>query len=255
MFWHKKEKKPVTITFATNCWEKDWKFILKDPHYLEQKQILPHSFPFQERIVILNNINDYTAPIEEAQKKVGQGVLTNFFLTKDFVEEAFDFFKLKREDFKGKTDVWGEANNDWVYFNALGPLIAIYLCQTDYLLYMTGDARVEQAVSWIEKALALMNRVEKYKVANLTWNNNYAEAEKESYKKDGDFFISNSGFSDQMFLVKTSDFKAPIYSELREDASHFPRGEVFEKRVFSFMKNHGWERITYRKASYIHENF
>ena len=97
-----------------------------------------------------------------------------------------------------------------------------------------------------------MGKKPKIKVANLTWNEKYCEAKKESYKKRKGFYVSKRGFSDQQFLVKREDFRQPIYSEIREDASHFPRGDVFEKRVFSYMLNHGWERITFSKSSYRH---
>ena len=83
----------------------------------------------------------------------------------------------------------------------------------------------------------------------------YLEAKKESYKKKKDFYLAKHGFSDQCFLIKVEDFQKPIYNESRSDSSHFPGGEVFEKRVFSFMKNHGWERITFRHGSYIHKSF
>jgi hypothetical protein len=68
------------------------------------------------------------------------------------------------------------------------------------------------------------------------------------------FYVAKQGFSDQMFLVRTSDFKAPIYSEMRLDASHYPRGDVWEARVFSYLKNRGYRRITFRHGSYVHEN-
>ena len=67
-------------------------------------------------------------------------------------------------------------------------------------------------------------------------------------------FVSKNGFSDQQFLVNIKDFKKQIYNEIRTDSYHFPRGDVFERRVFSFMKNNGWERIIFRHGSYIHEN-
>ncbi|MBU6447214.1 MAG: hypothetical protein KGQ49_07435, partial [Verrucomicrobia bacterium] len=55
-------------------------------------------------------------------------------------------------------------------------------------------------------------------------------------------------------LVKTADFQAPIYGEIRADGAHYPRGDVLEKRIFSYMKNRGWARITYRRGSYTHED-
>jgi hypothetical protein len=66
--------------------------------------------------------------------------------------------------------------------------------------------------------------------------------------------MAKKGFSDVCFLVKTEDFKKPIYNEIREDSAHFPRGDVFEKRVYSFMKNHKWQRITYVDGICVHKN-
>lgn len=143
---------------------------------------------------------------------------------------------------------------DWIYHNAIGPLTAIYLCQSDYLLYLTGDVRLDEPIEWIQRALGIMEKDSRYKVANLTWNNRSEEARRESVRSYKGFYVAAQGFSDQLFLVKRSDFRAPIYREIREDASHFPRGDVFEKRVFSMMKNHGWLRLIYAKGSYIHEH-
>ena len=245
MFW---QRSCPSVTFATTVWEKDWRPILLDANYLSAHQIENHSFPFKEKILIINNVSHLEEVIVAAERKIAEGILTRYIVAEEWV---LSHFQLNRSDFLPMPGI----SPDWLYYNALGPLTALYEARSDYLLYQTGDVRIEKKVYWIEKAIRRMEKVKHYKVANLVWNENYKEANKESYKKEWNFYISNHGFSDQMFLVKTADFCKPIYGEIHPDSHHFPRGDVWEKRVFSYMKNHGWERITYRRGSYIHENF
>ncbi len=110
-------------------------------------------------------------------------------------------------------------------------------------------------LQWIGPAIQKMEDNPSYWVANPIWNYKMKEARAESYRKEGNFYVARQGFSDQIFLVKKEDFRQPIYGEIREDAAHFPRGDVFEKRVFSYLKNRQLERLIYSLGSYIHENF
>ncbi len=229
-----------SVSFATSCWEKDWRPILTDPDYLAVRQIANHSFPFAERLLVINNVDDLDEVKRAAQAKVDEGVLTRYVVAKD----VLGHFGLTRSDF-----------NDWQYYNALGPLMAIHEAKSEYLLYVTGDVYLKRPVDWLGKAIRFMKKRTQIKVANLTWNDNYREAKKESYRRTWNFFVAEQGFSDQMFLVQREDFNKPIYGEVRSDGAHYPRGDVFEKRVFSYMKNRGWERITYRRGAYTHENF
>ncbi len=246
-----------TVAFATTCWEQDWRPILLDPDYLKVRQIGNHLFAFNEKILVINNVSDLAAVKAAAQAKVDEGVLTRFAIAEETAGQALAHFQLKRSDFRAGPDAmsYEGVNADWIYYNALGPLTALYVAKSDYLLYLTGDVRLDRPVDWIGKALRRMEKNPLYKVANLTWNGNYREARRESYKREWNFYVSKQGFSDQMFLVKTEEFRQPIYGEIRPDSSHFPRGDVWEKRLFSYMKNRGWERITFRRGSYTHENF
>ncbi|HLB53063.1 MAG TPA: hypothetical protein VJK48_05075 [Chlamydiales bacterium] len=237
-------KKP-TVTFATSCWEKDWRQILLHPHYLPIQQIANHRFPFQEKILVINNVVDLSLVTQAAKRWLDHGVLSHVVAVDGREEEILSYFGLKRSDFA----------TDWQFHNAMGPLTALFSAKSDYLLYVTGDVRLEKEVDWIGKALSYMEKNRMCKVANLTWNDNFKEAKKEAYKTNWNFYVSKEGFSDQMFLVQRKEFTQPIYQEIRSDASHFPRGDVWEKRVFSYMKNRGWERITYRWGAYTHENF
>ncbi|HSX38550.1 MAG TPA: hypothetical protein VLE95_06950 [Chlamydiales bacterium] len=246
-----------SVSFATTVWEKDWRFILLDSDYLQRRQIENHDFEFSEKIVIINNVSNLSSVLDAVSKKIDEGVLTHYYLAEDLACEVLSFFHLKRTDFRAGPDAenYTGVNADWIYYNALGPLCALYAAQSDYLLYQTGDVRLNKKTDWIGKTIVYMKKRPRCKVANLLWNDRIDEARKESYKRGWRFFVAKEGFSDQMFLVKRSDFTQPIYGEIREDSSHFPRGDVWEKRAFSAMKNRGWERLIYVQGSYVHENF
>ena len=65
------------------------------------------------------------------------------------------------------------------------------------------------------------------------------------------------GFSDQCFLVRSKDFKASIYNESNPASERYPEhgGETFEKRVDSWMRNHNYQRLTFKHGYYLHEDF
>ncbi len=248
---------PPSVTFATTVWEKDWRQILLDPEYLPVRQIQNHCFPFAEKLLIINNVIDLSAAKKAAARWISESVLTRFVVVAEIAEEILSFFQLKRSDFQMGLDahLYEDVNSDWIYYNALGPLAAIYCCESEYLLYLTGDVFLPEPIDWVGPALRKMAKNPLYKVANPTWNGQYKQAKRESYRKDGLFYAAKQGFSDQIFLVKKEEFCKAIYGEIRPDSIHFPRGDVFEKRVFSYMKNRSWERIIFRRGSYIHENF
>jgi hypothetical protein len=108
----------------------------------------------------------------------------------------------------------------------------------------------------VTPALAELERNGDYKVANPVWNRRYDEARRESSFEVDSFYVSY-GFSDQCFLVRTGDFRAPIYNESNIASERYPEygGETFEKRVDSWMRNHGYLRLTFKWGSYVHEDF
>src|SRR5690606_23082219 len=150
----------LSVTFATACWERDWRHILCDSKYLSELQIQNHCFAFSEKLLVINNVDDLSAVKKQADILIAKGVLTRYIVA----EDVFDFFKLNKADF-----------NPWQYYNALAPLNAIYHCQSDYLLYHTGDVYLKKPVSWIEKAIRYMEKDPRKKVANLIWNENRKE--------------------------------------------------------------------------------
>ena len=65
-----------------------------------------------------------------------------------------------------------------------------------------------------------------------------------------------NGFSDQTYLVETALFKKPIYNEYHNFSDRFPiyGGELFEKRVDSYMQNRNLFRASNRYVYYTHKD-
>jgi hypothetical protein len=231
-----------SITFCTNCWEKDWDILLKT-NFLETK-ILRNEVAFTKKTLIINNVKNREKVEANAKKVVDKGVITEYFFVEDYIDEALKRFQLTNETL-GKG-----------YYYSNHELVGVYLCETDYLLYFTGDTWLDRKVGWVEPAIVEMEKNEKYKVANPVWNRKYDEAKKEATSEIEDFYVG-FGFSDQCFLVKTRDFKAPIYNESNPLSERYPKygGETFEKRVDSWMRNHNYLRLTYKHGYYLHEDF
>lgn len=230
------------VTFETKCYEKDWEILLKTGRL--EDMIAYNCFPFKERILYINNVADYKEVCPYAQRLVKDKVLTSYIIVDEYAKEALDFFGLNRESFKGG------------YYYSIAELASIYLCKTDYLLHFSSDSILEKPFEWINQAIVKMEKDPRIKVANPVWNRRYFEARQESFEEDEDFY-TGLGFSDQCYLIRANDFKARIYNEKNPASERYPEygGELFEKRVDAWMRNHRYRRITSKHVSYIHKNF
>jgi hypothetical protein len=232
----------VSVTFFTSCWANDWEILLKT-RYLENK-IARNAYEFTDKVLMINNVTHRNEVRAYAEKAVASGVITDYFFVEDYIDEALNFFQLPKESL-------GRG-----YYYSNHELASIYLCRTDYLLFYTGDTSLEEATPWVTPALAELERNGNYKVANPVWNRRYDEARRESSFEVDSFYVG-FGFSDQCFLVRTEDFRAPIYNEFNSASERYPEygGETFEKRVDSWMRNHSYLRLTFEWGSYVHEDF
>lgn len=230
------------VTFETKCYEKDWRILLKTDRL--EKMIGYNQYPFKEKTLFINNVQAVSEVSHYADKLVSRGILTSYVVVEDFSNEVLDFFEISKESFKGG------------YYYSIAELVSIYLCKTEFLLHFSSDSILEDAVSWIESAILKMNSESKIKVANPTWNRKYFEARQEAFNEDTTFYIGY-GFSDQCYLIRTNDFKSKIYNEHHPVSERYPHygGELFEKRVDAWMRNHDYQRITFKHGCYIHQNF
>ncbi|WP_278011107.1 hypothetical protein [Flavobacterium gyeonganense] len=231
------------VTFEIKVYENDWEYILKG-NYLD-KIIERCNYQFTNRILLINNVTNVEKVKKYAEKKVLNGVLDAYFLVEDYANEVLNYFGIQKDSFAGG------------YYYSISELVSIYLCKTEFLLHFSSDSFLEDSnVNWIDSAIKIFNERDDIVVANPAWNFAYEYAKKSSISEIDDFYIGY-GFSDQCFLIKCIDFKKPIYNEYHIDSERYPKygGELFEKRVDSFMRNYNKLRITSKKVSYIHINF
>jgi len=231
------------ITFETKVWENDWEYILKG-NYLE-KVIQECNYKFSKIILIINNVKNRTEVEKYATSKISAGTIDSYYFTEDYASEVLDFFDIKKESFEGG------------YYYSIAELLGVYLCKTKYLFHFSSDSFIcNMKENWIDEALIIFNTRKDVIVANPVWNNSYIQAKKESIGEIGDFYLG-FGFSDQCYLIKTDVFKKHIYNENNIQSERYPKygGELFEKRVDSYMRNNNRYRITSKKVSYSHINF
>jgi hypothetical protein len=234
----------MSVTFETKVWEKDYAIILKSGRL--KKMIERCHYPFQEKKLFINNVNDLGKVKKLADQLISQSVIDQYVVVDDIAKEALDYFELSKESL-GKG-----------YYYSISELVSIYLCSTKYLLHFAGDSIPMRNTNqkWLYLLIKALETDPRISVANLLWNNKTVEAIHESIEHDLQFCIGY-GFSDQMYLIRTDEFKKPIFNEVNEKSNHYPSygGELFEKRVHSYMLNHERLRATYLEASYKHRNF
>lgn len=230
------------ITFETKCYEKDWEILLKTDRL--QRMIEFNQIAFKEKILYINNVNNAKTVCSYAKNLVKRGVVSEVVNVDDYAREVLDFFQIEKESFQGG------------YYYSISELVSIYLCRTPYLLHFSSDSILEKPFAWVTPSILRMEEDDAVKVANPVWNSNFAEARNESFHEDEDYF-TGYGFSDQCYLIRAADLRAPIYNEQHPLSRRYPAygGQLFEKRVDSWMRNHQYKRITYKHGSYIHRNF
>ena len=228
------------VTLETKCWQGDWKRLLTTNHL----EVLAerNAFAFTERVLMINNVDDYTEVVRHADRAVARGWISRYVVVKDHIDEALRFFELT-PDALGRGYVYSAAE-----------FVSIFVCRTPLLLHYASDCLPAERYDWVPKALHLLGRDPRVKVANLTWDHKYEEARDESSEETEDFYIGY-GFSDQCWLVRIDDFRAPIYNHTHEASARYPDygGDLFEKRVDAWMRSVGALRATYKRGSYIHQ--
>ncbi|MDU4962079.1 MAG: hypothetical protein E6X17_15595 [Sporomusaceae bacterium] len=234
----------ASVTFETKCWEKDWRHLLETDRL--QRAIEYNQYEFSERILYINNVSreNLTTVLRAADACVDRDILTSYLLVEDYAEAALAAAGLTKADL-------GIG-----YYYSIAELVGIYCCRTEYLLHFSSDSMLTGPCGWLEPAIDRLRQWPAVKVANPVWNSRYEEAKQEALLEDGDWYIG-FGFSDQCYLIAPAVFRQTIYQETHPAAARYPAygGELFEKRVDAWMRNHGCYRITYKHGAYVHQNF
>jgi hypothetical protein len=234
----------MTITFETKVWENDWEIILKTDRVNQMIERCHHSF--SEKILYINNVSDLKAVCLAADKLIRKDIITKYVNVEEYAKATMEFFSLSR-------DKLGKG-----YYYSIAELVSIYLTETEYLLHFSGDSIVSENTpkNWLNEGIKTLQSNPNVKIFNLVWNKKYKEAKKESQFEDQLNFYGN-GFSDQMYLARTVELKERIYDHYHPDSERYPvyGGELFEKRVYSWLRAHSYLRATYKHGSYLHKNF
>lgn len=233
------------VTFETKCYENDWKYILKTS-YLE-KLFFNNKYDFAFKQLIINNVKNREEVEKYAKIKVKNKIIDAYYFTEDTENEVLDFFKINKQSFNGG------------FYYSISELTGIYKCSTKYLLHFSSDAfpyKNTNLKEWIDSFIKNNNENNNYIISTLIWNNKINEVIKESANHIPNFYIAQ-GFSDQCYLIEVNEFKKDIYNENNYFSNRYPKygGELFEKRVDAYMRNHDKIRLISDKYAYVHENF
>ena len=232
------------VTFETKCYENDWEYILKT-NYLN-KMIENCNFNFDCRNIIINNVKQRDVVEYYAQKKVNEKTVTAFYFVDDYIEDALEFFGIEKESFNGG------------YCYSSAELVGLYVAKTKYLLHFSGDSFLPKRDrnNWIAEACGILENDQEIVAANPRWYEFDREWKEAKENRIGNFYLGY-GFSDQCYLVKADVFRAKIYDFKHPNSERYPKygGELFEKRVDSYMWVNEKQRITSINESYIHTNF
>lgn len=239
------------VSFFTQCYEQDWHAIIDSGGFTRKIENL--NYKFVKKTLIITNVDDRLLVESKLKKLIDEKIIDEYYFTDDYSDEILKFFDISIDSFNGG------------YWYSIAPLLSVYLCDSDYLVYLTGDSLTEKNdYNWIDEGIKIMENDFRVKAVNPVWNLKYDEAknEEKNYILRG-FKLENNdpnwcygmGFSDQCFLIPTKLFKTKIYNEKNQQSDFdFPKyaGDSFEKRISSFLKNNNFYRITSNNSTYYH---
>lgn len=224
--------KSRTVTFETKCYEKDWRLLFSG--HIE-KLIEDCDYPFDKKILHINNVDDVTLVKKEADKLIDKGIIDSYIVVEPYAEEVLRFFQIDKDSFNGG------------YYYSITELTAIYLCDTDYLVHFSGDSSLvhKNGYNWIKDSLDLFEKDEKVICTNPTWMYEDLNFSKDMWRYE-------LGFSDQVYCIITDIFKKPIYNEKNSASERYPKhgGDSFEKRIDSYLRNKDLYRGNHRHVFY-----
>lgn len=232
------------VSFFTNCYEGDWERVLKENRL--EIMIERCKMNFFEKVLIINNVKDRQLVEQYAKAAVDKKIVDAYYFSEDHSDAILSAFSIKRKSFH--LDFYDG------YWYSMGPLAAIYFCKGKYLLYFTCDCMIYEGANsqWIEDSVELMKQDKSIFAANPLES---AIVRMDYVIKEDDNFYYSIIFSDQCFLIERDRFYGDIYNEYHYFSERYPlyAGELFEKRVSSYMSSNQLVRIVRKDIYYSHE--
>lgn len=233
------------LTIETKCWSGDWRWVLNAHRF----EVLRDRCEGVDAVwtVWINNGPGVMQMTTAADRLFQLGLIDTWGVVSDFARITLDQLNISIASFSGG------------YYYSIAELVGICQCSTKFLLHFSGDSMPlcsEAESRWLTTLIKGLDDHPSWSVANLTWDNKFDEARRDSSVIQEPWAIGY-GFSDQMYLLRAAEFKLPIYDEVNVAGSRYPSygGNLFEKRVDAYMRNHGRQRATLLTGAYRHKNY
>lgn len=229
------------VDFIINVYESTYRTVLT-PGYIKQLTA-SNKFAFRKVVLVVNNVADPDAVRVLAAKLVNTGEIDAYVLVGEQLDRALRMAGLTKDDLDPVA-----YYSDWAFVAVFLPGVASWICHWD------AEVCLREPVDWISPSIRLMQQDERIAVANPNWAKEGLD--RVTRFVTGEFSIGY-GFSDQVFLLRTSEFARPIYRHFAPVSLRYPLAHIspiFEQRVDSYMRTQRRLRATYRGAQYFHPN-
>lgn len=204
-------------------------------------------FLFRRKVVLLNNLSDPSKADRLAALALDSGEISRIVRVARELPRALAIVGLSARDLEPIPHYSDCA------------LVAVTMPGSPYLCYWDADVSMLQVCDWISPSLALLQARSDVIACSPQW-----EYESRLFHSSNRYwqpldtardFGLYYGFSDQLFLGKRSTFAQPIYHEFCLASYRYPLAHVrpvFEQRIDSYMRNHGYMRAVHWPSTYIH---
>jgi hypothetical protein len=228
----------ASVDLVVNCYERTWQRVLAPgffPDIVDQNR-----FAFARRVALLNNIADWRAATAVAEARLREREIDAYYLVADYMEEALRRTGLTAADLASIPHY-----SSWA-------LAALVLPGSDWLMHWDADLQMDPPCDWVGPALELMQSDSRIAVANPMWKK--ADMRRELREICGDFVLGY-GFTDQIYLLRRSEFAAPVYRYWVPISMRYPLSHVrpyYEQMVDAYMRRNRRLRATLAKAHFTH---
>ena len=220
----------MNITFETNCSEENWMQVIDN--YKIKMDL--NFINFDRRILYLNKVKDYYTVCKYIEEKLlDTGIIDNFIIVEEYIRDVLDFFDLTFED----------LNND---LESISELLAIYLCDTDYLVHFSADTMLEKSSKWIFPGIDILQDFKDVKIASPDCQ--YINGTLPFIPARSSFNYSNE-FCNKCYLIKNNgDFRSKYTYQDYTNRS-------FKDRISLWMKDNKFKRVVYRHGQYRYPKY
>lgn len=235
----------VDVELVFNCFERTIGHVTQSGALAELAA--QHSYPFARRTLLVNNVDSLPKWTGALDRLVADEIVDRWMPVADAVPGALAATGLRLRDIRPR--------EHWSDF----ALVAVSLPGPDLLCYCDPEIELTVPGDWITPSIALMDSGQGVAVANPRWTAGDA-AEQRVDERVGDFLLGY-GFTDQIFLLRRSEFRRPIYRRwvpvgVRSPASlRYPASfdcQVFEARADAYMRVSRRRRAMHRSITYTH---